>query len=156
MVLIRVPTRTTGGAAGVGLPFVTKSVDETINNDAVLHDDLELLFPAQANREYGVLVYYVVDTEAVPDWKYAISIPAGAIAEKFDGTYSSRVAVASSNWVPALNIPMGAGPSTILVMGRVLMGGTAGNINMQWAQNVSDAADTTVLRGSIMFFGESL
>jgi len=45
---------------------------------------------------------------------------------------------------------VGTGLTGVRVYGRLVMSSTAGNFQMQWAQNASDASGTTLKAGSFM------
>jgi len=143
-----------GGLFGAhGVDAVLKTVDETINSDAVLTDDADLQFTVDANSVYSFMVLMYITTDAAPDFQYAFSSPAGASGERSDGFWASGSQMIMQTLPTARSIVVGA-PNLIgcPVFGRVVTAGTAGTLAYQWAQNTSDVADTTLHAGTMMMF----
>jgi len=143
------------GAGGGGQTFaraVTTS-DVTINSDTVLHDDIELFIALDANEVYGFMVFGNYNSGSTPDFKYAFTHPAGSIGTyNFDAeqTNVSRVLTNTAG------LNGGAGDRLFIAIGRIVMAGTAGDLQFQWAQNTSNAGDTVRKAGSYMVVWEEL
>ena len=130
---------------------VTKSADQTKVSDTTFADDSQLVIPLKANAAYYVTIYIVVNSHATPDFKYDITLPTGAAGIKntvamtsvtFTGTQDIETAVTA--------IDTDATDQHLLIVGKVTMGTTIGNIAFQWAQNTSSAEDTIVRAGSMI------
>lgn len=145
------------GSGGTGQTFarVVKKIDETINSSTVLQDDDELFVALNANKIYTWLLLFYVNSGATPDFKYAFSIPAGATGLRMD---VSQFFVVDDENTSAITTTVNFGTATPVKSssnwGRVIMGGTAGNLQMQWAQLNSNAGDTTVEAGSLLVVWE--
>jgi len=138
-----------GGAGGLTFARIIKTADEVINNSTVQQNDDELLWAANANRRYGFIGNFLFATEFIPDIKFGWSVPAGATME---WAATDLFAVSTFDQTQTI-VEAGAGVAihrNMFFTGRVLMAGTAGNINMQWSQNVLDPTDTTVFEGAYL------
>jgi len=126
-----------------------KAVDETVNNSSVLQNDDDLLFSVLANEKYAVELHLNISTGATPDWKANWTKPAGAtvthcMAYNNTGTFqdwkTTDLGIVSS----------GSGAEAIHIWAAVIVGGTAGTIQFQWAQDTANASNTIVKAGSYM------
>ncbi len=128
-----------------------KASDETVNNNTLQNDD-DLLFAVGVNEEWLVEVYLLTISGTTPDFKFAWALPAGATAdgevyEPAEGAPFGFQVVHDSTAVTA----SGAGALRAFKMWSViLVGGNAGNVQLQWAQNTTDAGDTKMLTGSCL------
>jgi len=126
---------------------VVKKVDETVTNSTTLQDDDELFVPLNANKTYGFFLLLFINSAAAADYKGNFSIPAGA-----SGTRS----VSAPSIVPSATVGITAEftPATdgqiqcIMIHGRVITAGTAGNLQYRFAQDTSNAGTTRDLQGS--------
>jgi len=142
--------------AGLLFAKVVKTIDETINDSDVLQDDDELFFTPQINTVYRILLYIYLSSGGAPDWKQAISVPAGAAGLWHTSLVNwrmSQMVTVDSTIGQAIALSNSA-PTGSLMVARVIMGATAGDINYQWAQNTQTASDTICLRGSTMLVYE--
>ncbi len=148
-------------AAGGGLTYaaVVKSADESIQSSTTLQDDDELTFAVSANKEYYVYntLFYTGESLSVA-LKYAFTVPSGATM--LDG--SNAIYIRGINYTSfdddsttTRNSP----GSTVLrgatTLHKLSIGGTAGNVTLQWAQDISTAEDMTVKAGSTLLVWES-
>lgn len=157
-------TVTTGGVIGSFLDTRTfsrtpmtvvkrKSADETVNGSATVQDDNDLFFAIAAGETWVCEFHLSITTGATPDFKFAITVPGGATV-----TYSvialsgpnhsvpnTMRATASGTEITLLSVP---GAIEALVRAVVVNGATAGNVQLRWAQNTSDASNTVVEDGS--------
>ena len=146
----------TKGNFGGGKTFaaLVKPADETITNDSTLSDDDTLFFSANANKTYGIYMQVFGRSVGAADLKYAISIPSGATAKK------GQAAWQSDNFAPTIDFTTAEFLITLgddrvfSIRARVIVGGTAGTIAFQWAQNTSDAGNTTIHEGSYLIAWE--
>jgi len=123
--------------------LVYKSADETVNNSTTLQDDDELLFAVAANEVWAFKLIFNFNSGTTPDIKYAFSIPAGATIDGYS------LDVGSVNESSVINSSGGGANTRVAVLhANIINSTTAGNMQIQWAQNTQDASDTTVLKGS--------
>jgi hypothetical protein len=147
------------GATIVGandMILVSKTTTETIVSSTTLHDDATLLFPMLANKTYRFMLSAFFDTIAVADFKCRHSGPASPNTVRIfrysvapDGTAFAdiRVDVAYSS---ADIVVAGAGTQggNVYMDGIISNGPNAGDFRFSWAQNNSNAGNTSVLAGS--------
>jgi len=136
---------------------VVKKVDEVKNSDTTFADDTEIFFTGRANRTYHWIFLWESFINSTADMKIRWTDPAGA---------SGNAVSNAQDWDMNGTIIRSA-TSTIVLSGNnqvrfyedhgtFLMGATAGDINFQWAQNVSNAGDVSILRGSLLVVWEDL
>lgn len=149
-------SRITYALSGLG-SMIIKSATQTKTSDVAYANDDELLFAVGANTDYLFQGRILFETGATPDFKVQIAVPAAptlfmmqqqAIAP--GATAYSNIAVQTATTSTA--ITGGTGNGIFEFSGILRNGGTAGNLSVQWAQNVSDAANTKVLVGSTLEF----
>lgn len=140
-----------GDQAGDGVAFVTKAADETVNNSAVLQNDDHLFFPVGANETWVFNVEFAAQSNTTPDIKFAVTAPATSTClYNFylpTGTQNSRVTTCGTQ-TTVLN-----GNNTnqsYIGYGTITTAGTAGNIQLQWAQNTANGSNTIGRQGSIL------
>ena len=122
-------------------------------------DDAELLLPVLANTTYMIQGVIFFTTSATPDFKFQLTGPASPTdvtvrgsryaveGTSTNGTRGEFVDVALS--VPRAVVGTNSGSDGYVDFRmRLENGANAGTVVLQWAQNTSDAADTTVLAGS--------
>lgn len=137
-------------AGGSGLTFarVFKQSDETVNNSTTYIDVADFNFAATANKMYHIYLMIYHTSNSTPDIKFRPTVPSGATFDILYGDWQSNVAsdILQDEINPATNGTIQLTPTTI----RVLVGGTAGDIDIQFAQDTANASNTTVHLGSIM------
>ena len=152
--------------SGIGqTQYIAKTADETINSSTTLQNDDHLVLPVVANAVYtfALDLYMTEATDFVGDFKMSFTCPTGAtfdmhgegahVTDLSGGTSSNgewigKLATASAG--ATLSFGVGTGLTGVRVYGRLVMSSTAGNFQMQWAQNASDASGTTLKAGSFM------
>jgi len=151
-------TISTGVSAGLVFAKVVKSADETVTNSSVLQDDNELFFTPAINKSYNAIMWVSLQASSVTpqaDFKYALSLPTGAIAERGRESWSSTNARdtqdATTSQSPSVS---STDIKWLAIPYRIVMGGTAGNIIFQWSQDVARNNDMTVLKGSLLLVFE--
>lgn len=144
----------TCGSSAV-MPFVskTKTADETQNNavnpTATLQNDDQLFFSIGANETWNYRFVLHANANATPDIKFAVTAPVGATCQV--GAIDAEGAAAVGN--------LGCGTSTGLITGNtandiyevtgsITNGANAGTVQLQWAQNTANVANTIVRSGS--------
>ncbi len=135
------------------LSTVNKIFDETVNNNNTLQDDNELFVGLAANTTYVFWLTLFYFSGTTPDFKFKLNIPAGATMSYgvmgFDttGAYTNAGNLNSGN-TPSIG---GVGGDAFAICrGSIIVGATAGNLQLQWAQNNANASDTIVRAGSVL------
>jgi hypothetical protein len=135
--------------------ILDKTVDETKNSDVTTADDAVLKFTADANGKYYFQLQVFFTTVAAADFKYQFNGPAGSTLITFrrdsnpastnattaafeEAYYSTDTALTSAS----------SGSGQIRIYGVLHNGVTAGTVAFRWAQNTSNAGNTTVRAGS--------
>ena len=134
---------------GRSVETVRKSADETVNNSTTFQNDDALLLAVRANTTWVVKLALLVNSSAVADFKVQITGPAGSTIEGFfaglDATGNSPGSFGASLTLP------GAGANELKpIEFLVIIGSTAGDIQVQWAQNTAQVSDTKVLADSCL------
>jgi len=133
-----------------GATIVRKTADEIVNNSTTLQNDDHLLLSAGANETW-FLEFFLLNSSVTttPSITLCIIAPSGA-----DGKW---MALRQTNIVAAESIGSAIGfGSPVLayipywLSAVVRIGATAGNIQLQWAQNTATAEDTKLLMGSCL------
>jgi len=138
-----------------------KSADETVNNSSTLQNDDHLFFAIGASEVWFVQAYLLLDSCTTPDIKFGWTGPGCATMTwgftAADNSLPSWIGTTGTPPAPlaiggTVNIPgSGAGTITIVSLtGIAAGGGTAGNIQLQWAQNTLNASDTKVRQNSAL------
>lgn len=134
-----------------GIPVVVtavKTADETVNNSTTLQDDDHLAVSLEASSTYAVDAFLDIDASATAvgvTFKAGLSVPSGA-------TVSWGI-LANSNSAgngESLDEVGGAGGQRSHggLRGYVITSDTAGDLQLQWAQEVAEASDLTLKSGS--------
>lgn len=133
-----------------------KTGDESLPSSTAYQDDDHLVVPVEANRDYIVEALLLFTGDPAADAKWQFTLPAGSVMSWGTFTVDSAAAIAttgaSNSGSPAGNVVTGvAGTGTFratFIRGTLEVGGTPGNLTLQWAQNVSNATATVLRRGS--------
>lgn len=126
-----------------------KSADETVNNSATLQNDDQLFLSVAANTFYELNLRLIMNSNATANFKLQFTAPAGA------GFSSHSI---EGNAATALTGPGGAGGTytgvaadkIVIVGGQFSTAGTAGTLQLQWAQNTANVSNTIVKANSYM------
>ncbi|MDP4219115.1 MAG: hypothetical protein Q8916_02450 [Bacteroidota bacterium] len=147
---------TLGWSSAGAVTFARKTTDVVLTaSNTTLQSDADLFIPMVANATYefsGVIAYDGSTTSS--DLKIAFTIPAGAsIRWSFDqaGTAITPSSITSSGTAAStfhVDATTSTNDQSIFVSGIVVVGGTAGNLQLQEAQATSQAATTTILTNS--------
>lgn len=140
-----------------------KSVDETVNNSAALQNDDHLFFSVAANEVWFVQAWLVIDSGATPDIKFGWTLPAAATMRwGFIGGDQATGTVPGWHWSAGVGTVLattgtltqaGSGAGSAIgtaFAGIAAIGGTAGTVQLQWAQNTANVSDTKVLMNSAL------
>jgi len=125
-----------------------KTSDETVNNSAAFQNDNDLLLSVVANATYSLEGLLLFNSGATPDIKFQWTYPTGLTMRWGIGGVVTTFAVFNMTEVsvPVLD---GTGVATgAYVDGTVIVSSTAGTLQLQWAQNTSNATATQLLQNS--------
>jgi len=130
---------------------VVKQTDESLANNTTLHDDVELKVTLDAHKVYSweARIFTTADS-STPDIRWAMDAPAGATIRYNDfGWDSDQAFFTGDGRVGDEHLGgIGARETTFELHGYVIMGGTAGDLQFQWAQAESHVDNVTVNKGS--------
>lgn len=136
-----------------------KTADQNVGpSNTTLQDLTNLVFPVPgitgAIFQFNAVVFY--NSNGTADIKFAFTIPAGAtmrwgvhgLATTASGIVGDMTAGSIS--VPGNTVALGGAAADAMAtfQGEVTMGATAGNVQMQAAQNTSDASTSNVMTRS--------
>jgi len=131
-----------------------KSADESVTSSTTLQNDDHLFLAMGANDIWYVSVGVLVNdaSSSVADIKIAFTFPSGSLAlyTIYSDTGST---IAFHEWrVSGTADSLGVTnvDRFITIAGIATNGATPGNLQMQWAQVVSNAAAVTVKKGSLI------
>lgn len=128
-----------------------KNSDEIVNASAALQNDNDLSWSVSANAQYTLDMLLLYNSGTTPDIKFAWTGPAS-----FTMTWVVTGFDTAGNFIfgnidsEATTQALGGTGANIAaqVKGIVTIAGTGGTLQLQWAQNTSNASDTTVKAGS--------
>lgn len=139
---------------------VVKTTIETRNSDTTLTEDTDLQFTLEAGKTYFIEGHVFFDTVAAADFKYDFDGPAstdlvrikhshvipGGTAEvdDFDTAFNATNSVTGS----------GTDGGYLYFTALIINGVSEDVFSLRWAQDTSDAGDTSVLPGSRMVIKE--
>ena len=128
---------------------VVKTADETVNNSDVLQDDDELFFAVGANEVWQFELLFLHISGAVPDIKYAFTVPVGG--NIYAAPSHTTIGPAAPKDLTVAIVLTGAGADRVIwFIGWYTGGANSGNVQLQWAQNAANASDTKVLQNSCL------
>lgn len=128
-----------------------KTADETVNNSATLQNDDTLALSAVAIADYLFECSLRYSTNGTANLKWSFTVPAGAAI-----VYSALHIPAGGSaltMTELINTGVGTADDSInyvRMLGIFQTVGTAGTLQLQWAQNTANASDTKVLSASFM------
>lgn len=143
----------TGGGTGVASAF--KTADESRTSDTAYADDSDLVLALDASSTYSVKVFmYPTAGNTAPDIKTRLGYTGAPTDDKFDyrGFDSVGTPVPAFNW--GIGNPqieqLDNNNTAVIIADGIVITNTAGDLSLQWAQSVSNAAATTMQAGSYM------
>ena len=144
---------------GVTHALVRKATTTSAVSDTTLDADSELNFAIGASQKW-VATWHLVAFSTVTsgDIKVAIAVPAGATVTywvSYGATGASPETAQRMTVKTAAGTAVGSGllanlPTAVVVRAEVSNGATPGSVQLQWAQNTSNANATEVRAGSIL------
>ena len=137
---------------------VFKTADESVNNSIALQNDDHLFLAMTANEKWEAkIVLYLVDNFTSGDsanFKFAITVPSGAAIQYRTVALTTASAIAQFTAFAsggAISVQALASVSSIYAIHALVQnGGTAGNLQFQWAQATANTYNTTLKAGSCL------
>ncbi len=136
--------------------FAYKGSDQSKTSNTTMGNDTALVLAAAINTswKFECFIDYDGGTQGSSDIKWQFTVPAGATMRYYYaglGTAGGTLAA----WSNAGNVQTagtnGLGTHRVIYMnGTYVMSGTAGNLQLQWAQNTSSGTATTVYTQSYL------
>lgn len=147
--------------------YVLKTADETVTSSTTMQNDNDLVIPVEANATYYARVHLAFGGLSGADIKTQWTVPTGTTGLKFSrGPEIGTTDRQDTNMISAvhnLTTVRNYGCMSTLAANisgeaqianeflRIVTSSTAGNVQLQWAQNTSNATGT-VMRGDPMSF----
>ena len=133
-----------GADTHLGIKFIRKAADETVNNSDVLQDDDELKWDVAANEVWAFTGYFrKLSTIATVKYQWSIPVNATLFSKRTNTAPGAEIAHNVSDTVSA-----DAVLQVSHYFGIYIGGDTGGTVNLRWAQNVASVSDTTVKANS--------
>jgi hypothetical protein len=148
-------TLTSSGGALLDFKYARKASDETVTSSTVLQDDNDLHFAIGASQTWVFEFVLFVNGPTAADMQIQLTVPSGAtggigtntIAFSATGNNGDVTAAAASTITATftfIGTPGAALTTMLLVKGVVINSTTPGTVQLQWAQQTSNATAVTV------------
>lgn len=116
-----------------------------VNNSTVLKNDEELFIALKANTKYAFEYFLRVQGPSTADIDITFVGPTGSVGGfQNHGEPNSELSLGTEK----LLATGASSPADKSGLGFITTGGTAGNLQLQWAQNVAVVGDSEILAGS--------
>jgi len=150
--------RFTAHGYNLGKPiYAWKTVSESVTSSIVDQLDDELLLPVEPFSIYLVMGCYSVSGATTGDIRLGYSVPTGAQGRRHNkglsannATTSGQMRISVHGWPTAVTYGVTPTAVSIIEEGVLYTEAAGGVLQMQWAQNVSDATATVVAAGSFL------
>jgi hypothetical protein len=134
--------------------FAYKTAEAQLANaNTTLFNDTHLFLPMQTNAWYALDGMLVWESGTTGDIKFGWTVPAGAFMQRWS---LIGIDTTATTLIGVTNVGISSSAGTTLARGGVAVGtmevghlqglvqtaGTAGNLQLQWAQNASEAVNT--------------
>lgn len=145
-----------------GYNTITKSADQiATQSSTTFQNDNTLFFSVAANKTYIFdAIIPVNDTNATADFKYTFTAPTGSTLSVIGSGYGTAATLTSCNIVVSAQTCVWTGNSVaamLQVKGIITVGGTAGNLQFQFAQNAATAVNYPIIKkGATLFWRQAL
>ena len=145
--------------------FAAKSSDTSRNTTTTLTADPDLKLPGEAGKRYAFeILMWTQAANANPDFKFSLVGPSGCVIrwgpiEQGANTFFTPTTAAAKTCLLAGDVYIVAGSGTtgpygVLLKGTIKYSATPGDMEVQWAQNTSDAGNSSVLAESHIKYNE--
>jgi len=132
-----------------------KTADESVTSSTTLQDDNHLFYSIAANEIWYVqMALYVVDgSDGAANFKMGLTLPASATCffSWVWGNTSGTFAMHRLRVGTTVSLFGSAGGDLFSPPGVVVNAGTAGTVQLQWAQSTSNASPVTVKANSALW-----
>lgn len=138
-------------AAAAGVTIVRKTANQVVRNSETLVNDNQLLFAVGANEIWEFELFLTLEGDnTAGDFKFNIVVPSGASGEfinqlEADGAGDKVPTAIGSNLVVDVTQ---VNKSMLVIRGIIVVSSTAGNVQLQWAQNSAADNDYTIYENS--------
>lgn len=133
-----------------GATVVIKPDDEIVNNSETLQNDDDLVIAVGANDIWLIhLLWFFSSPSISVDIDYAWAVPSGGAIRRMD-YWSSTIDAAIKDATAEVMMDVIAEERYAQQICLYIGGGTAGNLQFQWAQHVATAEDTKVKANSLL------
>lgn len=121
---------------------IGKAADESVASSTTLQNDDDFVFAIAANEIWVVNLYLHVSVPNAPDMKMEWSLPSGGVKMQTAIMYDAISGVLDSvtKATGVVTLVSGATGTYIFATATLTNGSTAGNAQLQWAQNASSAS----------------
>lgn len=137
--------------------IVRKTVDESVASSITFQNDDALLMALAANEVWKTELNLYVTGNGTADFKMCYTFPAGCSVIYYTSTINASAgftvwqdAATSGTLILTADL-LNTGSSYIVLHALVINGGTAGTLQLQWAQNTSNATPTIVKANSTLW-----
>jgi hypothetical protein len=134
---------------------IVKPSDQSVTSSIVLVNDIDLVLALGASTRYLLTAFLVYEggTQGSSDMKFSFTTPAGATLRYMAYCQTTAGAFAGAAVRAATSViscgSTGAGNSLgVMISGTIAVSTTAGNLQLQWAQNSSSATATIMHQNS--------
>jgi len=127
--------------------YVSKSADQTINNQSTLEDDDELFVELEINTPYFFWCHVYLTSAANADLDVTFTAPTGFTSGRFYES-SGNNTVTGQQFGTRQFAATAAGVAGMRYSGFIVTGTTVGNLQFQFAQDVAQMSDLVILQGS--------
>jgi len=129
---------------------VIKKANQSVQSTTTLVTDTELVLPLLANKVYAGEIHWVISSNSTPDFKYAVKVPAGASAVRYDGIWNSGSPSSTADFTAADVANTDGTEQMMMLAFFVVTVGTADDLEFQFAQNTSNATSTISRIGTLL------
>lgn len=148
-----------GSSSGAGAVGVTKkTADETVNNSAALQNDDHLSFAVLANKVYTLRVRLIITNTSgtTGTIKFAFTVPAGAVVQfSEEGGGNPKLWTAVTTGAPFSQTALTPAGVYLNYVAHIIVAGTAGTAQFQWAQNAAAVYDLVMKQGTTIEYVEA-
>lgn len=137
--------------------LIRKTADEIVTNSSTVQDDDHLFAAVAANQFMAFKIWLMFEGDtASSNLKLGMNAPAGATFQwtvggavyiTAAGTTAATITIEQTN---TLGVDGSSTERSVTMEGYVLNGGTAGTLQLRWAQNTAEANNTTMKANSYM------
>lgn len=128
-----------------------KTANETVNNSATLQNDDHLVVAVAANATYDFTMVLHYTSGTTPDLKIGWTVPSGTTMAWTAAYYDPSLSLGmTSNLTQTTVLALGGSTfnQSTYIHGVIITSSTAGNVQLQWAQNSATGSDTIIYAGS--------